>query len=268
VEKAAIPFVMLYRIGRMSTTHRPHRVTYPPLDTPKPIADEVWIVDGGAIRFGMPGLKMSFPTRMTVIRLGEALFVHSPTALGPALQEQIAAIGRPRWIVAPNRIHYSWVPDWRRAYPDAAIYLAPRIREQARGRIDFAAHELSAAGGYPWDDTIATLPVRGSYMTEVEFFHRPSGTLILTDLIENFETDKLGLGARLLARLGGVLDPDGQTPRDMRFTFTRNKAELRHAVETMIAWQPRRIVLAHGRWYDRDAVAELRRAFRWLLDGS
>ena len=249
----------------MPAMHRHDHVTYPPLDTLKPIAPDVWIVDGPAIRFGMPFAKMAFPTRMTVIRLGDALFVHSPTSLGPALQREVDALGSPRWIVAPNRIHYSWVPDWRQAYPDAAIYLAPRIREQARGRIDFPAHELSAASGYPWDGVIATLPVRGRFMTEVEFFHRPSRTLVLTDLIENFEPARLGLGARLLAWFGGVLDPDGAMPRDMRFTFSRNKAELRAAVETMIGWQPERIVLAHGRWYDKDAVAELRRAFRWLL---
>ena len=249
----------------MPATHRHDHVTYPPLDTLKPIAEDVWIVDGPAIRFGMPFAKMAFPTRMTVIRLGDALFVHSPTSLGPALQREVDALGSPRWIVAPNRIHYSWVPDWRQAYPDAAIYLAPRIREQARGRIDFPAQELSAASGYPWDGVIATLPVRGRFMTEVEFFHRPSRTLVLTDLIENFEPARLGLGARLLAWFGGVLDPDGAMPRDMRFTFSRNKAELRAAVETMIGWQPERIVLAHGRWYDKDAVAELRRAFRWLL---
>jgi hypothetical protein len=54
-------------------------------------------------------------------------------------------------------------------------------------------------------------------------------------------------------------------PRDMRLTFLFRRQELRQAVETMIAWKPQRIVFAHGRWYDHDAIAELRRAFRWLL---
>jgi hypothetical protein len=26
------------------------------------------------------------------------------------------------------------------------------------------------------------------------------------------------------------------------------------------------VILAHGRWYERDGADELRRAFRWLLD--
>jgi hypothetical protein len=50
-------------------------------------------------------------------------------------------------------------------------------------------------------------------------------------------------------------------PRDMRLTFPR--LELRAAVEKMILWDPARIILAHGRWYDRNGA---RRACRWLLD--
>jgi hypothetical protein len=33
----------------------------------------------------------------------------------------------------------------------------------------------------------------------------------------------------------------------------------------MIAWNPERVVLAHGKWFDTEGVAELRRAFRWVL---
>ena len=102
-------------------------------------------------------------------------------------------------------------------------------------------------------------------MTEFVFFHRASRTLILTDLIENFEPRKLGFFMRLLTRLGGVRDPDGQMPRDMRLTFRKHRDGLAKAVRQMIDWGPERIVLAHGRWYDRDGTAELERAFRWVL---
>jgi hypothetical protein len=33
----------------------------------------------------------------------------------------------------------------------------------------------------------------------------------------------------------------------------------------MISWHPERIALAHGRWYETNAVAELRRIFGWVL---
>jgi len=240
--------------------------TYPPLNTLKPVAENLWIVDGPLIRFGMPWPKMPFPTRMTVIRLAGGLFCHSPTPLVPDLKAEVEELGTPRWIVGPNRIHYWWIPEWRNAYPEAEVYLAPRIRKQAKGHINFSARELSAPDGYPWDGELATLPIPGSFMTEIEFFHHASSTLVLTDLIENFEPGRLdGVVMRLLTRLGGVQDPHGGMPRDMRMTFSRNRQELRAAVEKMIEWNPARIILAHGRWYESDGVQELRRAFAWLL---
>lgn len=131
-----------------------HRVTYPPLNTLKPVAEDVWIVDGPAIRFGMPWPKMSFPTRMMVIRVADGLLVHSPTLLTPRLEGEIGRIGRPCWIVGPNRIHYWWIAEWHRAFLGAEVYLAPKIREQASGRIDFATLKLDRKGGYPWDREI------------------------------------------------------------------------------------------------------------------
>ena len=242
------------------------RFAYAPINVLKPVAENVWIVDGPVIRFGMTWPKMPFPTRMTIVRLpGQRLFVHSPTALSPELQAQVANIGTPTWIVGPNRIHYWWIPDWRAAYPSAEVYLAPRIREQAGKRIDFDARILELEQGYPWDAQIATARVAGSFMTEFDFFHRPSSTLILTDLIENFEPAKLGsVVLRWLTKFGGVQDPDGQMPRDMRLTFSKHKQQLRAAVAKMVEWNPQRVILAHGRWYERDGAKELLRAFRWL----
>jgi hypothetical protein len=248
--------------------HDDVRSTYPPLNTLKPVADDLWIVDGPVIRFGLPWPKLPFPTRMTVIRLGSGeLFVHSPTPLTPSLRAEIERQGRVRFIIGPNRIHYWWIPEWKAAFPDAEVYLAPRIREQAGRHIDFEGHALTATGGYPWDAEIATLPIVGGYMTEIEFFHRSSRTLILTDLIENFEPEKIGkVFLRILTWIGGVTPPHGGMPRDMRLSFTwRHKRELRAAVETMLAWSPERIVIAHGRWHPTNGTEELRQAFAWLL---
>jgi hypothetical protein len=241
--------------------------TYPPLNRLKRVCDDLWIVDGPIIRFGFPWPKMAFPTRMTVIRIGGDLFIHSPTPLTPELRAEIEKQGRPRWIIGPNRIHYWWIPEWRAAFGDAQVYLAPRIAEQAAGRIEFDSHPLDRDGGYPWDLDIATLPIAGCFMTEVEFLHRPSRTLILTDFIENFEPRKLdSFLMRALMRLGGVADPDGQMPRDLRLTFAGRRPQLKAAVEKMISWAPERVIIAHGRWYEKDGAEELRRAFRWLLD--
>jgi hypothetical protein len=117
-----------------------------------------------------------------------------------------------------------------------------------------------------WSGAIDQVVVPGDLLTEVVFFHRASRTLVLTDLIENFEPERIRHWfLRHISRLGGVTDPDGRAPIDMRLSFWRHRALVRRAVETMLAWNPERIVLAHGRWYERNGAAELRRAFRWVL---
>jgi hypothetical protein len=38
----------------------------------------------------------------------------------------------------------------------------------------------------------------------------------------------------------------------------------RECVRRVMGWDAEPILIAHGRWYEKDAPAELRRAFRWL----
>ncbi|WP_254565785.1 DUF4336 domain-containing protein [Oscillatoria sp. HE19RPO] len=105
-------------------------------------------------------------------------------------------------------------------------------------------------------------------MDEVVFFHRQSRTLILTDLIENFELHKVPNSYKLLIQLAGIADPDGKTPFDLRLTFLGRKDLARQGFKQMLAWEPDKIILAHGRWYDSNGMAQLRRAFRWLGRGD
>jgi hypothetical protein len=42
------------------------------------------------------------------------------------------------------------------------------------------------------------------------------------------------------------------------------KDEARASFERMVYWGPEKVIVAHGRWYERDGTKELCRAFRWL----
>jgi hypothetical protein len=101
-------------------------------------------------------------------------------------------------------------------------------------------------------------------MEEIHFFHRRTRTLILADLIENFEAEKVGGFLAWLIRLAGAADPDGKAAIDLRLTYLGRKKEARCSLERMLAWKSERVIMAHGRWYARDGTGELRRAFRWV----
>lgn len=239
---------------------------YAPLDTLKPVAQDIWLVDGPMIRFyGMP-----FSTRATVIRLDNGdIWVHSPTRLNAGLVAEITALGPVTHLIAPNWIHYAYVTEWQAQFPTVQSWAAPGVKERAKSKgmaVRFD-HDLGEGAEPAWRGQIEQQIVRGSKVhQEAVFFHRASATLILTDLIENFEAKNLPWWMRTLARFAGICDPDGQMPRDMRATFRHGQDELRQAVDQMIEWAPERVIVAHGRWYRSGGVAEIRRAFRFLLN--
>lgn len=240
---------------------------YEPINTLKPVAPGLWIVDGPIVRMAALGGSAPFPTRMTVARLGDGgLWCHSPVAPDAALFAAIDALGPVRHLVSPNKLHYAHIAAWKRRYPDAASWASPGVRERAASQqIDVAFDaDLGEVPEPAWAAELDQLRFRGSrVIEEVVFLHRASATLILADLIENFEAARLGAAMRWIARLGGVLDPDGKAPLDMRLTF-RDRAAARACLQRIMSWRPQRVILAHGRCYLADGEAELRRAFRWL----
>ena len=239
---------------------------YDPINRLKPVADDVWIVDGPEIGFGFFGLKLPFPTRMTIIRLTDGrLFVHSPTLLTAELRSEVVALGTIAWLVAPNRIHYWWIPDWKAAFPEAEIHIAPKVLTQAGERLSQCDGVLGD-GAPPWHEEIDQVAVAGGFMTEFVFLHHASTTAVLTDLIENFEPGRITCWwLRLMVRAAGIADPDGKTPPDLRQTFRRNRSAVKAAVKKILAFAPERVILAHGRWYAENGTAEVARAFRWIL---
>lgn len=237
---------------------------YEPLNTLKAVADDLWIIDAPHVRFyGLP-----FPTRCTVVRLtGGGLWVHSPTVLTESLKAELDTLGPVEHLIAPNWIHYVSVRDWQAAFPEAKAWAAPDVAARAKSRgveIAFDA-DLGNEAETPWAGQIDQLIVTGSKLhTEVVFFHRPSETLILTDLIENFEPQHVRWWLKPLLKLGGVLAPKGGMPRDMRASFTGHKDELRRHIKTMLGWAPERVIFSHGAWFEADGTARLRRAYGWL----
>ena len=238
---------------------------YAPLGVLKPLGRDIWLVDGPVVRMRYVAGTLPFTTRMTVARLPDGgLWLHSPVALTSGLLAEIRALGRVAALVAPNGLHWEALADWQAVFPDVETWGAPGLAEKAAARGYRIDHELGDTAPLAWGDAIAQVLVAGGLMTEAVFLHRKSSTLIVTDLIENFERGRVRGGIlRFVMRFGGVVDPRGSTPRDLRLTYVGRRRQVRAAVETMLRWRPERVVLSHGRPYLRDGTAELRRAMAW-----
>ena len=238
-----------------------HGMAYKPLDTLKPVADGVWIVDSVM----GPGA----PVRMTVIRLGNGdLLLHSPTRFTPPLRDELAGIGRIQHLVAPNVVHWTFMQAWQQAVPGATTWAAPNLRQRGQVkrsglRIDHDLHDMPPP---EWANEIRQAVVRGGAgFTEVVLFHKATRTLVLTDLVLNVEPAKLPALLRPLARAIGVTAPDGRAPVYLRAIVKLRHARARQEAARIVEWGPERVIFTHGRWFERDGEAQLRRSWRWLL---
>jgi len=256
-------------LARNPAQHRhaaEHRTGYPPLDTPKPVADGVFVVD--SLLENALGAVMG--TRMTVIRLPDgSLLLHSPTRFSLALKGKLEAIGPVRHLVAPNIAHWTFLKDWQDACPEATTWAAPGLRNRGQVRRSGLRldHDLRDTAPAEWGDAIELVPVPGGAgFIEIAMFHRPSETLVLADLVLNLEAPKVPLPLRPLTWALGVMAPEGMPPAYLRAVVRGRQAEAARAAEQLVALRPERVIFAHGRWFEHDGAARLRHSFRWLLD--
>lgn len=243
---------------------------YEPINTYKPFAPLIGFADGPFEYVVLAGIKMplAFTTRMTIIQLANGdLFLHSPIAFDAALAAHLQSMGTIRHLVSPNRGHYAHVGEWARAFPQAITWASPGVRERARSVGVDVRFERDLGGEAPaeWRDEMDQTIISGAVLDEVVFFHRNSKTLIVADTIMNFELERLKQPLRLVAKLNRTTYPLGGMSLDMRIAFWPNKRMVRAAIEKVMTWQPERIVLSHGRCFDSDASAVIRRAYGWAL---
>ena len=227
----------------------------------KQFGHEIWTADGSDV---VAMLGFHYPTRMVVIRLsGRDLFVWSPVALTDGLRAAADALGKVRYLVAPNSLHHVFIADWKRAYPDAQVYAAPGLREK-RKDIAFDG-DLGSAPSPDWSDEIEQVLMEGNAITsEVVFFHRKSGTVIFTDLIQQFPANWFSGWRALMAKWDLMLGPEPSVPRKFRAAFTNRRAA-RASLERILAWPAEKVLMAHGTPVTEGGQAFIKRAFSWLM---
>ena len=99
--------------------------------------------------------------------------------------------------------------------------------------------------------------------SEVVFFHIASGTVLFTDLLQQFPSDWFSGWRRLVAKLDLMLAAEPSVPRKFRVTFTNRKAA-RASLKYIMSWPARVVLMAHGTPVTEDARGFMTRAFRWL----
>ncbi len=205
--------------------------------------------------------------RMTVVRLADGdLLIHDPCDIDGALKRELDELGTVRYIVAPGSYHHLFVPAFQAYYPAAETFICPGL-ERKRPDIPFDW----ILGNRPdprWGGVLEQVVVQGTkYMWEVAFFHKPSRTLILVDLLENIGDDyrhRAGWQLRFWWKAVFRMWNHPKAAPEYQMGWGR-KEVVRRALDRILAWDAERVILAHGELIEGDVSTVLRAAWRKVL---
>jgi len=220
------------------------------------VPDSIWHAQQ-PLKFG----PLAISSRMTVVRLADgALWVHSPITPTAELTAALKALGPVRYVVAPNKGHHLFFLPFLQAFPEARGFIAPGLSAK---RVDLKPFPVLGTAGVPdWSPELQDIYIEGlPILNETAWFHAPSGTLIVADILTCFGEHN-GFLLRAAARLLGVYQRLGVS-RTMR-ALVKDRAALSRSVARLLALDIRRVVLAHDQIVEVEAKAKLERAFAWL----
>jgi hypothetical protein len=185
-------------------------------------------------------LEFHYPTRMAVIQLpNQDLVIWPHIALEPNLQREVSAP----------------------AFPDTHLYGAPNL-DTKRPDIRFSA-TLGNTPEPAWNKAIDQVIFETALTTEVILFHRESGIVLFTDLLQQLPKSWFRGWQRVIARLDLMLEEQPTVPRKFRLA-TRNRAAARISIDRILSWPVQGVVIAHGTPVRENCNAYLQAAFKWL----
>jgi hypothetical protein len=234
------------------------------------LASDLWIANR-PLRF----LGLSVGTRMTVVRLADGqLAVISPIALTPELIAELDRLGPIAYHIAPNRYHHLFSQAFQQQYPRAALWGAIGLQEK---RPNLAIEQvMTADSGEIGPDLLyrqfVGINVPGSALSnlarpdplnEVVFYHKPSRTLIITDIAFHFDGTS-AWETQLVGKLIGGYEKLQPTLLEKR--WLGDSALVERSIRSVLAWDFDRVVMAHGSVIETGGKAMLKAGYEWLLD--
>jgi len=220
------------------------------------LADDLWV----AAR-PLPIFVGDIGARMTVVRLRDgSLWLHSPVALDDELRADLDALGPVRWLVGPSKFHHLFLAEFARAYPEATLCAAPGLEEKRKD----LAFEIILDGPAPVDwrkDLAMELFAGAPLMNEIVFLHRPSRTLILTDLAFNVRRGAANK-AWFFHWLVGATGHFGPH-RIARFGIRDHRAAWK-SVQRILEWDFDRVIVSHGEVLESGGRAAFAAGFGYL----
>ena len=215
------------------------------------LAENIWLFS-----YPLKTLGVDIRRNVTVIRLESGrLVIHSTAPFSQSDIAEICGLGEPGWLVEGMVDHDTFSKEGRVAFPGIPFLAPPGFSE----RVDFEVGDLNSPP-QEWLPELEVIQIKGApKMAESVVFHRPSGTLVVCDLLFHFpEIDSLWSKVLLTMVLG--TDPAPGFSKRVKMAI-KDDAAFATSLQEVMQLPVERVVPGHGVVLEADAGERMRKLF-------
>ena len=214
------------------------------------LAPDVWIKE-----YPLTVLGTNHGRTVTVIRLASGkLVIHSMAPFSQADIEEIRQLGEPAWLVEAMLLHDTYAAEGRRSFPELPFLGPPGFPAVVK----FETGPLLPSPE-EWAGQLEVIRLEGApKLEEHAFFHAPSRTLIVADLVFNFDANEKGWDRFFHRYVAGFRRYPG-TSRIFKM-FMADRTAFRESLLKILEWDFDRIIPGHGKVIESSGKDALRQA--------
>lgn len=222
-------------------------------DSLKEIASHLYCIDGD-------WQKTPLRRRMTLIRLKSGgLVIHNAIRLKEEDYSQLDALGPVRFVLVPNSLHSSEAHYYKLRYPESKLLVSKDAEKAVGGRCTVDGL-LPEAWPTELRSEVDCMEFEGTRMIrENVFLHRPTRTLITTDIVMNMQIEVHGL-ERAFFRFNRLYKRFGPT-RIFRYLVVNDRRKAAESFRKFMAWDFDRVIMNHGSILDSGGKEAMQRGF-------
>jgi hypothetical protein len=216
--------------------------------------------------------------RATAIRLHDGrVLLLNPIQLEPRVRAKLQQLGGVHYI-ACDLGHHMYVADYIKTWPDAktiGVVGLPQKRKDVHWDFVYTSQSTTPEAHFSFNDDIETVLFEGFITYAVAWYHRPSKTLIVSDLLMNLPAkEQYGPGT---SADQGLFSREFAKRAHPRAIFFRRLlyyvacvdfALMRRDTKRVAEWDMQRIIPCHGEIIESDADEAWREVYQWFLQGN
>ncbi|KIJ27073.1 hypothetical protein M422DRAFT_236237 [Sphaerobolus stellatus SS14] len=228
------------------------------------VTQDVWTFSRPFARSGI----IPFGGRSTAIRLRDGnVWVLASTALDDATKKKIDELGVVKYIIGPDALHYLFLGDFKKAYPEAKVIgVEPLMTKKGCPKLDGAYGVDPPETKYGFEDEIQACYFSAFRNKDVAFNHIASKSLIEADLLLNLPaTEQYSKVQKKPLLFSLKLSPFSWLHQKFVWFVGENVETMKQDIQTVASWDFERIIPCHGDTIEEKAKEAWRSAYAAYL---